>query len=180
MKEKKFHIFYLFSLRITCVKNGFIQTCRKHSSLFLTGNWTRNAIVYFNVYFNGFSLAVYCIFLICHKKLWHFDSYFQPCMSDFATAAFLINIEGAYKCVSLLDISYECRNAVFGSQGLYIRSGLGTKLQAPVLFVIIFLGLWMAKCLRSWVYSYVSLTWPRGYKKEFMLNSAEHEIFPAH
>ena len=26
----------------------------------------------------------------------------------------------------------------------------------------------------------ISLTWPRGYKTFFMLNSAEHEIFAAH
>ena len=24
------------------------------------------------------------------------------------------------------------------------------------------------------------MAWPQGYKKKFMLNSAEHEIFPAH
>ena len=30
------------------------------------------------------------------------------------------------------EISYECRNGVFGSQELDIRSCLGTKLQAPV------------------------------------------------
>ena len=31
-----------------------------------------------------------------------------------------------------LNFNYECRNGVFGSQGLDIRSGIGTKLQAHV------------------------------------------------
>ena len=32
----------------------------------------------------------------------------------------------------------------------------------------------LAKC------SVTQKTWPRGYKKKFMLNSVEHGIFPAH
>ena len=44
------------------------------------------------VNFNGFSLPVYCIFVI--KSILclvcRFDLYFQPGMSDFATAALLI------------------------------------------------------------------------------------------
>ena len=52
------------------------------------------------------------------------DLYFKPGMSDFATAVLLIRIGGAcVKHASLLVISYECRNCIFGSQGLDIRSG---------------------------------------------------------
>ena len=51
------------------------------------------------VSFNGFSLAVHCIFVICHKSypflVLHFELYFQPGMPDFATAVLLIRIEGA-------------------------------------------------------------------------------------
>ena len=46
--------------------------------------------------FNGFSLAVYCIFVICHKNsVRYVDLCFQPGMSDFARATLLIRIEGA-------------------------------------------------------------------------------------
>ena len=43
------------------------------------------------VNFNAFSLSVYCIFVICQKKLSiHFDLYFQPGVSDFDMAALLM------------------------------------------------------------------------------------------
>ena len=38
-----------------------------------------------------------------------------------------------YKILDSHFISYECRNGIFGSQGLDIGSGLGTKLQASLL-----------------------------------------------
>ena len=66
------------------------------------------------VNFNRFSLAVYCIFVICHKKL---------------------SMPKVNKILLLLVISYACWNSVFGSQWLDNRSGLGTKLQAPVHFL---------------------------------------------
>ena len=94
-KEKGFHILYLFSLRITCVKLILSRRVANilHCSLPDTGHGMAVAS------FNGFSLTVYCIFVICHKSypflVLHFELYFQPGMPDFATAALLIRTEGA-------------------------------------------------------------------------------------
>ena len=63
--EQKFHILYLFSLHITCIQNDFIQTCHKHFLLFLIDTGHEMTVVNFE----RFSLAVGCIFVICHKKL---------------------------------------------------------------------------------------------------------------
>ena len=67
------------------------------------------------VNFSRLSLALYCIFVISVIK-----SY--PCLRWI-------------KSFSLLVISYECWNGIFYSQWLDNRSGLGTKLQAPVHFL---------------------------------------------
>ena len=65
-KRDKILIIFIYCLyTLLVLKNNFIQTCHRHSSVSSPETGHGTAIINFN----GFSVAVYCILVIYQKKL---------------------------------------------------------------------------------------------------------------